>query len=212
MKLIILGAPGAGKGTQAEIISDSYSIPIIGTGNLIRETLKEGSPIAQEIKGYMDSGQLVPDKIVIELLKKRLEQPDTENGYILDGFPRNLAQAQALEDMGIIVDKVLNISVDDDRIVKRMSGRRICGECGSSYHIEYKQPQVEGICDVCGGKLIVRNDDKPEIVQQRLEVYHNETAPLIDFYEKTGKLHTVIGQEEVKDTTNLVLAAMEEKV
>lgn len=210
MKLIILGAPGAGKGTQAEIISDRYHIPIIGTGNLIREAIKSGSPLGQEIQKYVDAGQLVPDEVVVEMLKERMAEPDAKDGYILDGFPRNVAQAQTLEDMNIEVDSVINLDVSDDDIITRMSGRRVCGKCGSSYHIEFKKPKVEGICDRDGEKLIIRDDDKPEVVKQRLDVYHEQTAPLADFYSQQNKLVTIPGTGTVEDITNLITKELDE--
>lgn len=209
MKLIVLGAPGAGKGTQAEIISQQYNIPIIGTGNLIREAIQQGTPLGNEIQSYTKSGQLVPDEIVIEMLKQRMEQPDAKDGYLLDGFPRNVAQAQALEEMGIEIDKAINIAVSDEVITKRMTGRRVCGKCGSSYHIDFNPPKVEGICDKDGEALTIREDDQPEVVKTRLDVYHRETEPLIGYYEAKNKLQSVNGEGTVKDITVLMIAAME---
>lgn len=210
VNLILLGAPGAGKGTQAEKISDSYNMPIIGTGDLIRNAVKEETPIGIEAKEYMESGQLVPDEIVINLLKERMQKDDAQDGFILDGFPRNVVQAETLKDMGIKIDRVINIDVPDDKIIARLSGRRVCGKCGSSYHIEYKKPEKDNICDRCGGELIVRKDDEPEVIKNRLEVYHEQTKPLISFYENMGILKTVVGQEEIEDTTRLTLAAVKE--
>ncbi|MFV0401344.1 MAG: adenylate kinase [Oscillospiraceae bacterium] len=209
MKLILLGAPGAGKGTQAEIISEKLSIPILGTGNLIREAIKQGTPAGLEAKSYVDGGGLVPDDIVIQMLQDRMAQPDCAGGYILDGFPRNVAQAQALDRMGVVIDRVIDIEVSDEKITARMSGRRVCESCGSSYHVEYKPPQTEGICDIDGGKLIIRADDKPETVKERLRVYHEQTEPLKDYYNAVGKLYVVEGQEKVEDTTRLTMAALE---
>ena len=210
MKLILLGAPGAGKGTQAEIISEKYNIPTISTGNIIRAALKNGTEMGLKAKSYMDAGQLVPDEVVIGIIKDRLKDDDCKNGFILDGFPRTIPQAQALVDMGIDIDKVIDIEVPDEKITKRMSGRRVCSKCANSYHMEYKKPKVEGICDACGGELVQRKDDAPETVQARLVEYHEMTEPLKGFYEKLGKLRIVEGQEEVADTTKLVFAALED--
>ena len=208
MKLILLGAPGAGKGTQAEILSETLSIPAVSTGNIIRAALKNETPMGLAAKSYMDAGNLVPDDIVIGIIKERLAEPDCANGFILDGFPRTIPQAQALEDLGVEIDRVISLEVPDEKIVTRMSGRRVCGKCGASYHTEYKKPAVENVCDVCGDPLIRRKDDAPETVQERLRVYHEQTEPLKAFYEKSGKLKLVIGQEDVKDTTALTLAAV----
>lgn len=210
MKLILLGAPGAGKGTQAEKIVEKYGIPAISTGNIIRAALKEGTEMGLKAKSYMEAGQLVPDEVVIGIIKDRLKEKDCENGFILDGFPRTIPQAQALEDMGIEIDKVLDIEVSDEAITKRMSGRRVCSKCANSYHLEYKKPQVEGVCDACGGELVQRKDDAPETVQARLAEYHEMTEPLKDFYQNLGKLVIVEGQEEVAETTALVFAALED--
>ena len=212
MKLILLGAPGAGKGTQAEIISEKYNIPTISTGNIIRAALKNGTEMGLKAKSYIDAGELVPDDVVIGIIKERLSESDCKDGYILDGFPRTIPQAQALDDMGFAIDAALSIEVDDSEIVKRMSGRRVCEKCGASYHTEYKKPEVEGVCNLCGGKLVIRKDDEPETVKNRLNVYHEQTEPLKDFYKGCGKLITVEGQEEVKDTTRLVLDALENQV
>lgn len=208
MKLILLGAPGAGKGTQAEILSETLSIPAVSTGNIIRAALKNETPMGLAAKSYMDAGNLVPDDIVIGIIKERLAEPDCANGFILDGFPRTIPQAQALEDLGVEIDRVISLEVPDEKIVTRMSGRRVCGKCGASYHTEYKKPAVENVCDVCGDPLIRRKDDAPETVQERLRVYHEQTEPLKAFYEKLGKLKLVVGQEDVKDTTALTLAAV----
>ena len=208
MNLILLGAPGAGKGTQAEAISAKLGIPQISTGNMLREAVKNGTELGLRAKAAMDSGALVSDDIVIGILKDRIAEPDAANGYILDGFPRTVAQAEALDQMGVTIDKVLEIHVANERIIARMSGRRVCEKCGASYHIEYKPTAVEGICDVCGGKAVQRADDAPETVLSRLDVYEEKTAPLKDYYAKTGKLVTVEGQEKVKDTTKLVFEAL----
>lgn len=208
MNLILLGAPGAGKGTQAEAISAKLAIPQISTGNMLREAVKNGTELGMKAKAAMDSGALVSDDIVIGILKDRIAEPDAANGYILDGFPRTVAQAEALDQMGVSIDKVLEIHVANERIIARMSGRRVCEKCGASYHIEYKPTKVEGICDACGGNAVQRADDAPETVLSRLDVYEEKTAPLKDYYAKTGKLVTVEGQEEVADTTKLVFEAL----
>lgn len=212
MKLILLGAPGAGKGTQAEIISGKYNIPTISTGNIIRAALKNGTEMGLKAKSYIDAGELVPDDVVIGIIKERLSESDCENGYILDGFPRTIPQAEALDDMGFEIDAALSIEVSDAEIIKRMSGRRVCEKCGASYHTEYKKPAAEGVCNVCGGSLVIRKDDEPETVKNRLHVYHEQTEPLKSFYESCGKLITVEGQEEVADTTRLVLEALEKLI
>lgn len=210
MKLILLGAPGAGKGTQAEKIVDKFGIPAISTGNILRAAVKDGTEMGIKAKSFMDAGQLVPDEVVIGIIKDRLKEDDCKNGFILDGFPRTIPQAQALEDAEIEIDKVVDIEVSDEAITKRMSGRRVCAKCANSYHLEYKKPQVEGICDACGGELIQRKDDAPETVQARLAEYHEMTEPLKDFYKGLGKLVIAEGQEEVADTTALVFAALED--
>ena len=209
MNLILLGAPGAGKGTQAEIICERLSIPAISTGNIIRAAMKNGTEMGKKAKEYVDAGNLVPDDVVIGIIKERLLEDDCKNGFILDGFPRTIPQAEALDSMGINIDRVISIEVPDNKIVARMSGRRVCAKCGASYHTEYKKSKVEGICDLCEGELIRRKDDEPETVLDRLNVYHEQTEPLKDYYAKTGKLRTVEGQEEVADTTKLTLAALE---
>lgn len=210
MKLIFLGAPGAGKGTQAEKVSEYLNIPTISTGNIIREALKNGTEMGQKAKSYMDAGALVPDEVVIGIIQERLAQPDCENGFILDGFPRTIPQAEALDRMGIVIDRIIDIDVADETIAQRVSGRRVCAACGSSYHIDYKKPTVEGVCDRCGGTLVQRKDDQPETVKERLAVYHEQTEPLKAYYAKSGKLVTVKGQERVEDTTALTLKAVEE--
>lgn len=210
MNIIFLGAPGAGKGTQAELVSTRFNIPAISTGNIIREALRTGTEMGLKAKSYIDGGKLVPDDVVIGIIKDRLSQEDCRNGFILDGFPRTIPQAEALDNMGVAIDKVIDIEVSDTRIAQRMSGRRVCKVCGSTYHIEYKKPAVEGICDNCSGELILRKDDAPETVLERLRVYHEETEPLKDYYAKTGKLRIVEGQEEVEDTSALTLKALED--
>ena len=212
MKLILLGAPGAGKGTQAEIISEKYNIPTISTGNIIRAALKNGTEMGLKAKSYIDAGELVPDNVVIGIIKERLSEADCKEGYILDGFPRTIPQAVALDDMGFVIDAALSIEVEDSEIVKRMSGRRVCEKCGASYHTEYKKPEVEGVCNLCGGNLVIRKDDEPETVKNRLNVYHEQTEPLKDFYKSCGKLIIVEGQDKVEDTTRLVLDALEKQV
>ena len=210
MKLILLGAPGAGKGTQAEIICQKWSIPAISTGNMIREALKNETALGKQAKSYMESGQLVPDEVVIGMIQERLAQDDCQNGFILDGFPRTVPQAEALDKMGVVIDAALEISVPDAEILKRLSGRRVCGTCGASYHTLYKAPSKEGVCDKCGGALITRKDDEPATIQERLHVYHEQTEPLKAYYEAQGKLRVVIGQEEVADTTALTPKALED--
>lgn len=209
MNLILLGAPGAGKGTQAEVICNAKNIPAISTGNILREAVKEGTEMGLAAKTYMDSGALVPDEVVIGILKDRIAQDDCKNGFILDGFPRTVPQAEALDRMGVTIDKVVEIYVPDETIAARLSGRRVCESCGNSYHMEYKPTKVEGICNTCGGKVVIRKDDEPATVLDRLRVYHEKTAPLKDYYSAQGKLTTVIGQEEVADTSKLTLAAIE---
>lgn len=210
MKLIFLGAPGAGKGTQAEVVCEKLSIPAISTGNIIRAALKEQTEMGIKAKDYIEKGQLVPDEVVIGIIQERLAKDDCKNGFVLDGFPRTVPQAQALDEMGIEIDKVIDIEVPDDKIVARMSGRRVCSNCGASYHLLYKKPEKEGICNACGSELVQRADDKAETVLERLTVYHTQTEPLIDFYRAKGKLRVVEGQEEVADTTALTLKALED--
>ncbi|MCL2056782.1 MAG: adenylate kinase [Oscillospiraceae bacterium] len=210
MKLILLGAPGSGKGTQAEVICDRLGIPAVSTGNIIREAIKQGTEAGLKAKSHVDSGGLVPDEIVVEMLRERLGEDDCKSGYILDGFPRNVNQARTLDKMGIVIDKVINIEVADECIVNRMSGRRVCSSCGSSYHVIYKAPMKKpGKCDRCGGDLATRDDDRPETVRERLRIYHEQTAPLKDYYDAAGKLFVVEGQEELADTTKLTIAALE---
>lgn len=209
MNLILLGAPGAGKGTQAEVICAAKGIPAISTGNMLREAVKNGTESGLAAKKFMDAGELVPDEVVIGILKDRIAEDDCKNGFILDGFPRTVPQAEALERMGVEIDKVVEIYVPDEKIAQRLGGRRVCEACGNSFHVDYKPTKVEGVCDACGGKVVTRKDDEPSTVLERLRVYHEKTAPLKDFYESRGKLKTVIGQEEVADTSRLTLEAID---
>ncbi|MDL2300547.1 adenylate kinase [Clostridiaceae bacterium OttesenSCG-928-D20] len=207
MKLIFLGAPGAGKGTQAEIISKELNIPTISTGNILRAAMKNGTPVGLKAKEYVEAGKLVPDDIIIGIIGERLSESDCEGGYILDGVPRTIPQAEAIEASGIEIDIVLAIEITDEEIVRRMSGRRICKVCSSSYHLEFNPPEKNGICK-CGGELYIRSDDAPETVKERLSVYHEETEPLMDFYKTRGKLRTVYSQSEIADTTAEVKKAL----
>lgn len=209
MKLILLGAPGAGKGTQADILCEKQHIPVIGTGNMIREAVKNGSEMGIKAKSYMESGALVPDDVVIGIIKERLVKDDCKDGFILDGFPRTLPQAQALDGMGVVIDRVIELSVSDEEILDRLGGRRVCTDCGTPYHVATKPPKTEGKCDKCGGELIIRKDDNPATIKDRLKVYHEQTEPLKAYYEKQGKLAVVRGQKKVEDTTKLVLAILE---
>ena len=210
MKLILLGAPGAGKGTQAEVICDALKIPAISTGNIIRDALSKGTEMGLKAKSFIEAGQLVPDEVVIGIIKERLAKDDCANGFILDGFPRTIPQAEALDAMGIEIDRVVDIEVPDEKIAARMSGRRVCKACGASYHLEYKAPKQEGVCDACGAELIQRKDDHPDTVLERLAIYHEQTEPLKDFYSEKGILRVVEGQEEVADTSALTLKALED--
>ena len=210
MKLIFLGAPGAGKGTQAEKVCEKLGIPTISTGNIIREALKNQTEMGLKAKSFIEAGKLVPDEVVIGIIKDRLAQDDCKNGFILDGFPRTIPQAEALDKMGIEIDKVIDIEVADEKIAQRMSGRRVCPDCGASYHTEYKKPEKEGVCNFCGAQLVIRKDDSPEVVLDRLNVYHEQTEPLKDYYGKKGILKVVEGQEEVADTTALTFKALED--
>lgn len=208
MKLIILGAPGAGKGTQSEKISAKYQIPAISTGEILRNAISCGTELGMNAKSYMEAGQLVPDDVVVGIIKDYLTKDECKNGFILDGFPRSIPQAEALDKMGVKIDVVLSIEVEDERIVERMSGRRVCPTCGASYHTSYKPSAKEGVCDKCGADLIIRKDDAPETVKARLQTYHNQTEPLKGYYASKGILREVIGQEEVEDTTALTFAAL----
>ena len=209
MKLILLGAPGAGKGTQAANICAKYNIPAISTGDALRAAIKEGTQLGLEAKSYMDAGKLVPDEVVIGLIKEKLASDSCKNGFILDGFPRSIPQAEALDAMGIQMDVVLSLEVADEKIVERMSGRRVC-HCGASYHVAYLPPKTEGICDKCGAELYIRDDDAEATVRKRLDTFHAQTEPLKDYYGNKGILVTVQGREEVEDTSAAVLAALSE--
>ena len=211
MKLILLGAPGAGKGTQAEVICDHLGIPAISTGNIIRAALKAQTEMGLKAKDYIEKGLLVPDDVVIGIIQDRLREDDCKNGFILDGFPRTVPQAEALDRMGVKIDLVIDIEVPDEKIATRMAGRRVCANCGASYHTLYKQPKTEGVCDNCGGALTQRKDDEAQTVLERLRVYHEQTEPLIAYYKAKGNLRVVEGQEEVADTTALTLKALEEQ-
>ena len=208
MKLILLGAPGAGKGTQAEVLSAKLNIPTISTGNILRAAIKDGTPTGLKAKSYMDNGQLVPDEVVIAIVAERLAQEDCANGFILDGMPRTLPQAEALDKAGVKLDHVLSIEISDEVIMDRMSGRRVCESCGASYHLVAVPPKQADVCDSCGGKLVQRKDDAPETVKARLEVYHKETEPLKDFYAKRGLLKSVENQPTVAETTEAILRAL----
>lgn len=205
MKLILLGAPGAGKGTQAERLCKVLNIPTISTGNILRAAVKNGTPTGLKAKSFMDAGKLVPDEVIIGIINERLQEDDCQNGFILDGVPRTIAQAEAMEAAGISFDAVVSIEIADDVIMNRMAGRRVCEACGASYHVVAVPPKQDGICDSCGGKLVQRKDDAPETVKDRLEVYHKETEPLKDFYAKRGVLKSVENQPSVEATTTEIL-------
>ena len=208
MNLILLGAPGAGKGTLAAFLIEKMGAPSVSTGNILREAIANNTALGQKAKQYMDAGQLVPDQLVIDLLKDRIAQDDCKDGFILDGFPRTIPQAEALEKAGITFDAVVSLEISDDEIVDRMGGRRVCASCGAPYHVKNLPPKVEGVCDACGGKLEARADDKPEVVRDRLKVYHKETAPLKDFYAERNLLKTVDNQPTVAETTAAILKAL----
>ena len=208
MRLILLGAPGAGKGTQAEILSRELGIPTISTGNILRAAMKAGTEVGLKAKSYVDSGKLVPDDVIIGIIRERLAEPDCKNGYILDGVPRTIPQAQTMEDMGIDIDCALSIEIGDDTIIRRMSGRRICKNCSQTFHIVNNPPKVEGVCDACGGELTIRKDDAPETVKARLDTYHRETEPLKAFYAERGKLKTVENQPTISATTAEIKKAL----
>ena len=207
MRLILLGAPGAGKGTQAEFIQSKLGIPSISTGNLLRTAIAEGTELGKKAASYMESGSLVPDELVLDLVRARVAQPDCAKGMIFDGFPRTLAQAEAL-DRVMKMDMVLFLDVDDESIVERMSGRRTCPKCQATYHVVSHPPKQEGLCDKCGAELGIRKDDKPEVVRQRLSVYHAQTEPIVKYYQNQGILKVVKGQEKLEDTTALVAQAI----
>ena len=209
MNLILLGAPGAGKGTQAELLVKKLSIPAISTGNMLREAMANGTELGKKAKQYMDEGALVPDELILGIVADRVAQSDCANGFILDGVPRTIAQAEAIETMGIRIDKVLELQVEDNVIVDRMSGRRVCEKCGASYHIVNKKSKVEGVCDCCGGKLVIRKDDQPATVLDRLKAYHEQTEPLVDFYRQRGKLAVIPFNDSIEATTAEIMKALE---
>lgn len=204
MKLMFLGAPGAGKGTQAKLVSDKYSIPSISTGALLRSAINNKTKLGLEAKSYMDAGNLVPDSVVVGIIKEALNSDECKNGFILDGFPRTVAQAEALDSMGISIDLVIDIEISDEKIVERMSGRRVCSKCGATYHTSYLPSKVEGICDNCSSELIMRADDAPETVLSRLSVYHKQTEPLIDYYSKRGKMLVVDGTLSIEEASEII--------
>ena len=208
MKLILLGAPGVGKGTQADILTRELNIPAISTGNMLRAAMKHQTPLGEKVREYMDSGKLVSDEIVIELLSNRIQDPDCANGFILDGVPRTIGQAEALEQAGIRFDAAVALENDDEVIIERIGGRRVCEVCGASYHLKHSPAKVDGVCDKCGGKLVQRKDDAPETVKNRLEVYHTTTEPLKGFYEARGILRTVYDQPTIAETTRELMAAL----
>ena len=208
MNLILLGAPGAGKGTQAELLMEKLSIPGISTGNMLREAMKNGSALGEKVKYCMDNGLLVSDDIIMDIVAERVAQPDCANGFILDGVPRTLAQAEALQERGINIDHVVSIEIDDSVIEGRMTGRRVCSKCGASYHIVANPSKVEGVCDSCGGELVIRKDDAPETVRKRLVVYHEQTEVLKDFYANLGKLRTVEGNQPIDRANEDILTAI----
>ena len=212
MNLILLGAPGAGKGTQAELLVHKLSIPAISTGNMLREAIAEGTELGMKAKSYMDGGNLVPDELILGIVADRVAQPDCAGGFILDGVPRTLAQAEALEAKGIKIDYVVDIEVPDSEIEGRMTGRRVCGRCGASYHIVAHPPKIDGICDECGGELVIRKDDAPETVRNRLKVYHSTTEVLKDFYGKLGRLRVVNGNQSIEGANEDILKAIGAKV
>jgi len=208
MNIIMLGAPGAGKGTQAAVLCEKLNIPTISTGNIIREALKNGTEMGMKAKSFMDAGQLVPDEVVIGIVRDRLQEADCQNGYILDGFPRTIPQAEALDEMGANIDCVIDIEVKDEIIVNRLSGRRVCEKCGRPYHTESLKPKVEGVCDDCNGALVQRKDDQIDTIKNRLEIYHKETEPLVNYYKAQNKLVVIEGQDTVADTTAAVFKAI----
>ena len=212
MNMILLGAPGAGKGTQAELLTAKLSIPAISTGNMLREAMRNGSELGQTVKKIMEEGSLVPDDVILDIVADRVSQPDCEKGFILDGVPRTLAQAEALEARGIKIDHVVSIEIDDAVIASRMTGRRVCSKCGASYHIVANPPKTEGICDACQSELVIRKDDAPETVQHRLDVYHELTEVLKDFYAARGKLRLIEGNQPIEDAFKEILKAIGENV
>ncbi len=213
MKIIMLGAPGAGKGTQAQMIADKYNIPHISTGDIFRANIKNGTELGKKAKEYMDQGQLVPDELTVQLLLDRVKNDDCKEGYVLDGFPRTIPQANVLDEelskLGDHVDFSINVDVPDENIIHRMSGRRACLKCGATYHVDYIPPNKDGICDTCGSDLVQRDDDKPETVKKRLEVYHDQTQPLIDYYDKKNILRTVDGTKDMKEVFSDIVAILD---
>ena len=212
MNLILLGAPGAGKGTQAELLTKQLGIPSISTGNMLREAMANGTSLGKQVKTYMDEGSLVPDELILSIVAERTSQPDCQNGFILDGVPRTLAQAQALDAKGVTIDHVVSIEIDDEVIEHRMSGRRVCTHCGASYHVVANPPKQEGICDLCGEKVAIRKDDAPETVRHRLAVYHASTEVLKDYYAKQNKLRLICGDRSIEDIYSQILRAIGETV
>ncbi len=208
MNIILLGAPGAGKGTQAELLHEKLHIPTISTGNMLREAMANGTELGKQVKQYMDSGALVPDDVILSIVAERVAQPDCKEGFILDGVPRTLIQAEALDAKGVRIDRVVSIEVDDSKIVGRMSGRRVCTGCGASYHVVMNPTKTEGVCDLCGKEVSIRKDDVPETVQHRLDVYHASTEVLKDYYQKQGKLCLVDGDQPIEDAFRAILAAL----
>ena len=211
MNIILLGAPGAGKGTQGELLREKLQIPTISTGNMLREAMANGTELGKQVKQYMDEGSLVPDDVIMSIVAERVAQPDCANGFILDGVPRTLAQAEAIDAKGVRIDHVVSLEVDDAAITARMSGRRVCSACGASYHIVNNPPKTEGICDQCGGTVAIRKDDEPATVQHRLDVYHASTEVLKSYYEKQGKLRLVVGDQPIEDAFRDILRAIGEQ-
>lgn len=213
MKIIMLGAPGAGKGTQAKMIAEKYAVPHVSTGDIFRANIKNGTELGMEAKKYMDQGLLVPDELTVKILLDRVAQEDCQNGYVLDGFPRTIPQAEvldrALNEIGDKIDYAINVDVPDENIIRRMGGRRACLSCGATFHVEHIPPKQEGICDTCGKELVLRDDDKPETVKNRLDVYHKQTQPLIDFYQAKGILRTVDGTVDMKDVFAAITAILD---
>ncbi|MBR2889362.1 MAG: adenylate kinase [Oscillospiraceae bacterium] len=208
MNLILLGAPGAGKGTQAELIVEKLGIPSISTGNMLREAMRNGTDLGKQVKQYMDEGSLVPDELILGIVAERVAQPDCANGFILDGVPRTLAQAEALDAKGVRIDHVVSIEVDDSVIEGRMTGRRVCSNCGASYHVVANAPKTEGVCDLCQGSLIIRKDDAPETVRHRLEVYHASTEVLKQYYNQQGKLRLIEGNQDIQSINDQILTVI----
>ena len=209
MKMILLGAPGAGKGTQAEVLCQKLGIPTISTGNILRAAIQEGTPVGLQAKSFMDAGKLVPDEVIIQIVAQRIAQSDCAEGFILDGVPRTIAQAEALDAAGVRFDRVLSLEITDQEIEERMSGRRVCSKCGASFHIHARPTKVEGVCDNCGGPVVQRDDDKPETVRHRLEVYHQQTEPLKDYYQAKGLLTLVDNRPTIEATTQAIMEALQ---